>query len=159
MTKAYVGIDPGKNGAAACLTPDKIHLHDWEGPARAAETLAAWRDQYEIRVAIEKVTSQKTDGHAFAFRFGVNFGIWQGICAANLIDPVLIHFSTWQSKLLPNWNKKGVDNKKTSIEIARRLYPAVEKSIYMQKHNGRADALLIATFFKSRDRFFIGKGV
>ena len=150
MIKAYVGIDPGKYGAACCLSPDTIHLHDWESPAKAGAKLAEWRNQYDLTVAIEKVTSHKKDGHAFAFRFGINYGIWQGICAGLLIKPVLIHHATWQSKVLPGWNKKGVDNKATAIDVARRLYPAAKKLIYRKKDNGRADALLIATFAKGR---------
>ena len=150
MKKAYVGIDPGKYGAAALLAPDKIHLHDWDNAARAGEVMAAWANDYRLTVAIEKVTSQKTDGHAFAFRFGVNFGIWQGICAGLLIDPHLIHFSTWQSKVLPGWNKKGVDNKATALKIVRELYPSAKNAIFLKKHNGRADALLLADFAKGR---------
>jgi len=150
MIKAYVGIDPGKAGAAALLAPDVIHLHDWKDAAAAGQKLAEWNAQFELRVAIEKVTSMKTDNHAFAFRFGVNYGIWQGICAALGIEPALVHFSTWQSKVLPGWNKKGVDNKKTAMEVVRRIYPATKTAIYMQKHNGRADALLIATFARGR---------
>ena len=150
MQKAYVGIDPGKKGAAALLAPDIIHLHDWDDAKRAGLVMTDWAAQYDLSVAIEKVTSFKTDNHAFAFRFGVNYGIWQGICAGLLIEPALVHFSTWQSVILPGWNKKGVDNKKTAIDIARRLYPAVKNSIYLKKHGDRADALLIATFAKGR---------
>jgi hypothetical protein len=150
MQKAYVGIDPGRKGAAALLAPDKIHLQDWDDAKRAGLIIAEWAAQYDLRVAIEKVTSHKTDGHAYAFRFGTNYGIWQGICAGLFIKPTLIHHATWQSKTLPGWNKKGVDNKKTALDIVRRLYPAVKTAIYMRKHNGRADALLIATFAKGR---------
>ena len=150
---AFVGIDPGKHGAAVLLAPDKIHFHDWKDPQAAAQRLREWKDQYwgDIKIGLEKVTSQRSDGHAFAFRFGVNFGIWQGICAGLLIEPALIHFSTWQSALLPGWNKRGVDNKKLAFEIVRQLYPAVKKSIYLKKHDGRADALLIATYLKNRE--------
>lgn len=153
IIKAFVGIDPGKNGAAVLLSSDKIHIHDWENSKVAAERLRDWHNKFwgDLIVGIEKVTSQKTDGHAFSFRFGVNFGIWQGICAGLSIEPVLIHFSTWQSALLPGWNKRGIDNKKTAINIVRELYPAVKKSIYLKKHDGRADALLIATYLKNRE--------
>jgi hypothetical protein len=150
MLKAYIGIDPGKKGAACLLAPDRIHLHDWDDQDRAAITLAGWLEKYDVTVALEKVTSHKTDGHAFAFRFGINYGIWQGICAGQFIKPNLVHHATWQSAYLPGWNKKGVDNKQTAIDVARRLYPAVKGSIYLNKHNGRADALLIATFAKGR---------
>lgn len=148
--KAYIGIDPGKTGAACLLAPDKISLHDWAGEAKAAKKLSDWNAEFDLSVVIEHVNSFKSDGHAFAFRFGVNFGIWRGICAALFIKPALIYPATWQSLYLPGWNKKGVDNKQTAIEVAQRLYPAIKNVVYLKKHNGRADALLLADLAKRR---------
>ena len=147
---AYVGIDPGKNGAAALLAPDKIHLHDYEGPQKAYSTLAAWRDQYRLFAAMEKVGGFKGDASAYAFRFGENFGVWRTVCVVLSIKLELVHPATWQCVYLPGWNKKGVDNKKAAIEIVRRIHPAVKSAIYLKKHNGRADALLLASFAKGR---------
>jgi hypothetical protein len=150
MQKAYVGIDPGKNGAACLLAPDKIHFHDFESGPDAALTVERWNAQYKLFAGIEKVNSFKSDGHAFAFRFGDNFGVWKGILYAYHISHALIAPPTWQSAYLPGWNKKGVDNKRTAVEIARALYPQIKKVVYLKKHADRADALLIADFVKRR---------
>lgn len=147
---AYVGIDPGKKGAACLLSPSQIHLHDFESADRAAITFAAWVDKYDLAVVLERVKPFRTDGHFNSFYFGENFGIWQGIIAANFIKPTLIEPPTWQAVYIPGWNKKGTDNKRAAVEVARRLYPSVKGSIYLKKHNGRADALLLATFGMKR---------
>ena len=152
IKKAFVGIDPGKNGAACLLAPDKIHFHDFRGGEDAALTIEKWAAQYRLFAGVEKVNSFKSDGHAFAFRFGDNFGIWKGILYAYHISFLLVAPPTWQSVYLPGWNKKGVDNKSTSIKIARELYPAIEPVVYLKKHNDRAAAILLADYVKRRGR-------
>jgi len=151
--KAWVGIDPGKTGAAVLLTAEKIHFHDWQSIDRAALTLQNWSNSFfELKVALEKVHTIPGDGRVGAFRFGENFGIWQGILAGLYVDYILITPQEWQNAILKGIHRKikGANTKSAALKIALELYPAAKPFLLLKKHSGRVDALLIATLIRQR---------
>jgi len=147
--KAYAGIDPGNSGAIAFLLSDDLpRVYDWPGDASAAAEIV--KDLHsECRVqlaALEKVHSMPKQGISSTFKFGVNFGIWQGILAMIGWPHLMPRPQEWQKGLVSKTD--GPDPKSRSLAVARRLFPDVDLS--KKKHDGRADALLLAWWAKQQ---------
>ncbi len=141
-TKAYIGIDPGKGGAAALIHSDGELLLDWPGDiALAADVLLEWKSEFIVQLAaLEKVTARPGQGVVSMFSFGQNLGAWQGILSAFGIPYLMPTPQAWQKGLVDR--KSGKDSKERSLATARRLFPELDLSL--KKHHGRADALLLA---------------
>lgn len=153
---AYMGIDPGMNknnpGCAAVWVPDTNYVAfcDWKDIKTSKETLINWNYQFYFGgVCLEKVLSHPKNGHRQAFKFGENYGMWQGLLTAMSINYSLVTPKTWQQIIPPIY--RGTP-KNRSINAAKHHLPGVEEFINKQKHNGRADALCMAVFIKERSR-------
>jgi crossover junction endodeoxyribonuclease RuvC len=141
--KAYAGIDPGLSGAVALLPDGELpQVEDWPGdPSAAADIIRDWSMENEIQlVALEAVSSMPKQGVASTFKFGVNFGAWQGILSALGLPHLMPRPTEWQKGLVRK--SDGADPKARSLAVARRLFPGAELS--KKKDHGRADALLLA---------------
>jgi crossover junction endodeoxyribonuclease RuvC len=140
--RAWIGIDPGRTGAAALIHQDGCIVADWPGcPAGAADLLTAWRFEYEIDlVALERVHAMPKQGVASTFTFGQNFGQWEGIIAALSLPCLQPTPQDWQKGLIRK--SDGADAKARALSVARRLFPDADLS--RKKDHGRADALLLA---------------
>ncbi len=148
--KAYVGIDPGKTGAAAIITPDGIGIMDYTDPVKVSEQFKEWQSDYDLFCVLEKVWAMpvggRRQGASSMFKFGENFGIYQGILSAFSIPFFLVTPRNWQKGMLPNSDET---TKKRSLRHARQLYPSIAtKFLKRQKDHNRADAILIATYAK-----------
>ena len=141
-SKAFVGIDPGKSGAAALIHPDGEEVVDWPGdPAQAAEILAGWKLEYMVELAaLESVHSMPGQGVKSMFTFGQNLGQWQGVLAGLRLPYLMPRPQEWQRGLVRP--SDGPDPKARSLAVARRLFPDAE--LGRKKDHGRADALLLA---------------
>jgi len=143
-TIVYAGIDPGKTGACAYMSEDgaTYDVFDWPGDeASAARKIKQLADNFEIRYCVlEAVSAFPGNGAVSMFNFGTNFGIWRGILATVGIPFSLIRPQKWQKGLI--LRNDGKDTKARSLTAARRLFPDAE--LHLKKHNGRADALLMA---------------
>jgi crossover junction endodeoxyribonuclease RuvC len=151
---AYLGIDPGRTGAAAIITPDGYcDVADWPGdPVAAADLLRSWLVEYSVKLcALERVASRPGQGVSSVFRFGVNFGTWQGLLAALAIRYVMPTPQAWQKGIVVL--SDGDDPKTRALAVARRLYPDADLSL--KKHHGRADALLLANYARTAHHFGI----
>jgi Holliday junction resolvasome RuvABC endonuclease subunit len=139
---AYIGIDPGKGGAIALLTPDHYEVVDYPGdPAQVVDVLRSWLLRFDTQLAaLEKVSARPGQGVVSMFTFGQNLGAYQGILAAMGIPYVMPTPQQWQRGLVDQ--KAGPDPKTRSLVTARRLFPNAELS--RKKDHGRADALLMA---------------
>ena len=140
--KAWVGIDPGKTGAAALIYEAGEVVEDWPGSAiDAAEILTEWRLTWAIQlVALERVHAMPKQGVSSTFSFGQNFGQWDGIIATLALPCLQPTPQEWQKGIVRK--SDGKDAKERSLVAARRLFPDAELS--RKKDNGRADALLMA---------------
>ncbi|MBU0990952.1 MAG: hypothetical protein KJ737_00545 [Proteobacteria bacterium] len=140
--KAWIGIDPGKDGAAALLSEDAIDYFDWPGDSvQAAKEIGRWLEDYHISLAvIEKVSARPGNGSVSMFKFGTNYGVWHGILSAFSIPFTLLSPSQWQKGLVTPTD--GNEPKQRSLTVARRLFPKAE--LHLKKHHGRSDALLMA---------------
>ncbi len=150
---AYIGIDPGMSkqnpGAAALLVDDGfVAFYDWHDPNSAADVMRLWGDQYKILgITIEKVWARPGEGHTS--KLLENFGFWQGV-ARIICRPDLYKPKEWQ-QIIPNHFKGKAKEK--SIAAAKFYFPEIKPLIYLKKHAGRADALLICEYGKRMNRF------
>ena len=146
-TKAFIGIDPGKTGAAALITEDGTHeILDYPGdPSLIVEKIREWIVNHEIiMAALEKVSARPGQGVVSMFTFGRNLGAWEGIISAFGIPFMMPAPRQWQTGLIDP--KAGTDSKTRSLNTARRLFP--DASLTRKKDHGRSDALLLAFWAK-----------
>lgn len=150
MAKIFMGIDPGLSGAWAVIDEagkyvgcgDMINedgrvltRHVW------AEMLSAVNSN-KVIVAVERVHSMPKQGVATTFVFGAAYG-----CALTLGNM----FEEQAVLVTPNQWKKfyGLDaDKGKSSQLAQGMWPGAP--IKLKKHNGRAEALLIANYLRLR---------
>ena len=156
---ATVGIDPGMDGAIALVLNDKlIEVIDMPTFERkigkkttreinphivAAEIkgLVLACAEAEPFIIIEKVHSMPGQGVASSFAFGRGVGIIEGVVAALGLP---LGYSTPQQ-----WKKRaGLVNqpKGASRQTATNLWPDFADEFRLVKHDGRADAALIARY-------------
>lgn len=148
-----IGIDPGLSGAIAIL--------DWHGHVLACEDLPVVRDKSlawidgglmlstimnyregnDTVAMIERVSAMPKQGVSSSFQFGVGFGSILGVLQALAIPIEFVTPRTWKKSY-------GLDSdKKAALHKARLLYPDVD--LHLAKHDGRAEALLIARYARS----------
>lgn len=148
-----LGIDPGLTGAAALLGDDGLELlidlpiiRDkslaWvDGSELQSALLGAIRGR-QCRAVVERVSAHPGQGVASSFVFGVGLGSILGTLRAMQLPLELVTPTTWKQAM-----KIGRD-KKESLHRARMLYPHAE--LHLAKHDGRAEAILIATYARER---------
>jgi crossover junction endodeoxyribonuclease RuvC len=105
--------------------------------------MAQARDGQDIVVVLEKVHSMPKQGVSSTFKFGMAFG---GACALakRFNSPLLMPTpQEWKKSL------KLSSDKLESLFMARNLFP--NAPLHLKKHNGRAEALLIAEFYRRQN--------
>lgn len=150
----YVGIDPGLSGAIACIMPDGsvsvidtpvIMVEKNKGKRRvymAAEmrSLIAGLDSLECHVALEQVGPMPGNGAAAMFSMGHGLGLWEGLIVGHGLPLSYIPPQKWKKMF-------GLDrDKNKSILKAKQLFPKAD--ITLKKHDGRAEALLMAEYLR-----------
>ncbi len=140
MKKWWLGIDPGKHGAMCLKCEEKIFIEDWMGIMPATAKLREWKPLI-AGCFLELVHNMPKDGGSSAFRFGTNFGIWQGALAALEIPFKLISPQQWRKGLFDG--VPGKNTKKKSLFVAKGMYPGNEY-FKLEKYHDRAEAMLMA---------------
>lgn len=149
-----IGIDPGLSGAIAILNADGVIETVRDLPV-IRDAKLAWIDGSELQsiimaalhgrtavAVIERVSSMPAQGIASAFQFGVGFGSILGVIQARHIRIELVTPAVWKRAL-------GLSkDKDASLHKARLLFPTAE--LHLAKHDGRAEALLIAHYALTR---------
>lgn len=139
--KAVIGIDPGNSGAMALIAADgSVEIQDWEDGPTVAGKMLEWAQDYQVKaVGLERVHSMPKQGVASTFKFGTNFGIWQGLLLALVLPFETITPQAWMKSY--SLVKKSKSDK-PSLTVARQMFPCAP--LNLKKHDGRADALLLA---------------
>lgn len=153
MTEAVqIGVDPGLDGAIVVLNAagELVELADM--PTQMTTTgrreinaacLADLLRKYPGAPAfVERVGARPGEGAVGAFSFGFSQGSILAVLAV-LGHPVrLVQPASWK-----RWAgiPAGAD-KQASIGVAARLLPTAARHLTLKKHDGRADAALIARF-------------
>jgi len=147
-----IGIDPGVNGAIAALRGSDIFV--WDMPTLAAEGgksrrivdgPALIRLLRKLRLDgvvayLEEVRSMPRDGHVGAFSFGRSFGITETALAAASIPFRTVRPQVWKKAM-------GVlADKDQARQRATQIIPTGASFWPLKKHDGRAEAALIAKY-------------
>lgn len=145
-----IGIDPGRKGGVAYLHPDgMVEMHDLPYDADGLDALAmydvalGWRyPPRPVSVVVEQVGGAMRDASSNAFVFGRDVGAMLACIRLAGFEPEFVPPIRWKTRM----GLKG-RAKKESLALARKLYPHVA-GLERAKHEGRAEALLIAHFHK-----------
>jgi Holliday junction resolvasome RuvABC endonuclease subunit len=146
MSTHLLAIDPGSSTGAIALFTDQAapivgDLAVVDNQVDAAYLARLIRDTKPKAVVVERVHSMPKQGVASSFRFGVAYGIIQGVVMG---AGVPLHLVT------PNEWKRGMrligTDKDAARALAIRLFPEVT-GLHLKKHVGRADALLLGHYF------------
>ena len=149
---AYIGIDPGKTGAAALLTNSRgCKVSDWAGMGAARETILIWATECEIiKIGLEDPSYLP---HRSGF-YGVkglwrNVGQWEGLLTALGLDWVSLRPQVWRRIIPRNPGKK---TKQNSVDFVRKILPKDQTVVFKKGHHNRAEALLIAMYLREADK-------
>ncbi|HEY4355635.1 MAG TPA: hypothetical protein VGN16_07815 [Acidobacteriaceae bacterium] len=151
MTTLFA-IDPGMTGAIACIRDGVASVEDlpvitdralaWvDGNALTAKLLRL-RSGKPATCIIERVGAMPGQGVSSSFKFGMGFGSILGVLQSMQIPIEFVTPVVWKRDL-------GLAKEKTaSLDKARLLFPYVD--LHLQKHDGRAEALLIAHWYMTK---------
>ena len=151
-----LGIDPGVSGAWAVYDTTTATIFAADAPtvgkdldaASFAAEILKWRPD---RAVIERVGSMPNQGLSSTFRFGVAYGVVQGIVAAQFIPVQFVTPGKWKShyglsSVLPPGSARKKDLKEMSRARALHLWPARADLFKRKKDDGRAEAALLAKY-------------
>ena len=152
-----IGIDPGLSGAIAILEDKKVlKIFDMpvmsEGKKNKRQINSALLVKIlneniskadEISVVIEQVNAMPGQGVTSMFNFGQTFGAIKGICAALELPIFYVRPAKWKKHFeLINSSK---DASRTKVI---EMYPTISSKLSKKKDVNKADAVLIARYFK-----------
>ena len=152
----WIGIDPGQTGSMAVIS-EQTMVWDFEDGecvrmlgAIADQSISALASDYpQVRAVLEKVHSMPKQGVVSSFKFGMNFGIWQGRLEMCGIPYDFATPQKWQKVIFDSMTKG--DRKAMSLDRARRLFPDLRDRLKRKKDHNRAEALLIAEYCRRTD--------
>lgn len=165
---AYIGIDCGKGGAIACLSPEgrvisehtpvtttrkKKRAKSKDGKTRYStkteydkegmlEVLRSYTAKHNfVQVLIEAQRQRPGDSKQVVFQVAYGQALWEMACVALGLPYEFVLPSQWKPCYLPPKAEK-----KESLELCRKLYPG--QSLPLVKDEARAEATLIADYGK-----------
>jgi hypothetical protein len=162
----FIGIDPGKNGGIAIIkSSGKIKIYDTplklhEAPSRKNKETKDY-DLPKCFKILKKITKGKRviiglEGvHPFLgskvanFLLGRSKGIWEALITSLGLEYRLIPMLSWTTEFFGR--EKREDKKASNLKMVRKLYPKADKYFKLKKHDGRADALLIAEYCRRQN--------
>jgi len=136
MNKTYIGIDPGKSGAIACLSTDMPpeYIKNSETLYDLAEFLSSIEG--DKMAMIEKVNAMPGQGVTSTFTFGESYGQLTGLLVALRIPFEVCRPAVWQKAM----QCRSGGNKNITKAKAQSLFPDT-KIIH-----ANADAILLAEY-------------
>lgn len=134
----YIGIDPGKNGAIAFVSPywQPYTVALKETPRDISDALETATLEYNCIAIIEQVSSSPQMGVKSAFTFGQGFGMLEGLLTAHCIPFERVRPQVWQKAM----KCMTGGNKNITKRRAQELFPGIKITHKI------ADALLIAEY-------------
>lgn len=147
------GIDVGAKGALALM-----HFGGEQDGAASVIDMPLLDKKIIVRLALEFLASadvivleqqqaRPLDGGSSGFQLGFAYGQLYALCSTLPAKLIIVHPSRWKRDL-SLWGK----DKEASRELALRLFPALGKELILKKHEGRAEALLLAHWGTERWR-------
>ena len=134
----YLGIDPGKSGAAVVLQHDGTlsELVRLDSAENQVAAFFACHSTWITAAVLESVHSMPGQGVASTFKFGKNFGFMQGLLVANKIKFDLVTPQVWQKAM----DCRSGGDKNVTKAKAQQLFPD-----HTMIH-ATADAFLLAEY-------------
>ena len=147
----YIGIDPGKSGGYAVIKTMTIYnnviVKPWDDTEFVHDMREIYLDNEISMCCLEKVGAMPGQGVTSMFSFGKSAGFIEGVLEAFSIPYQLVPPQTWKKAYSLN------SNKQTSIEVCRKLFPAVSlmrTERCKKPHDGMAEALLMAEYARRK---------
>jgi crossover junction endodeoxyribonuclease RuvC len=150
VSRQILGIDPGLDGALAFLTPHVgVEIYDMPtvkvGKGRSidegvlARILDARAKDIEYAV-LEQQWARPTDGGPQGFKLGVGYGELRMLLASNFVPFVTVSPLRWKRAM------GCLADKDAARALASQLLPRDAHQWLLKKHDGRAEAALIALY-------------
>lgn len=170
----YVGIDPGLDGALAVLNEkgDLISVQDTPVltvkrsggkkrvylPSQMMAIVDAVQKTGRVEVVgIENLHVMPKNGAHSAFGLGRSLGLWEMAAVSRRLPIEWVDPGKWKREMLGAGSgkstasgKKGKVDKQASIVRAMQLVPDSAEFLTLKKHDGRAEAILIAAYLLRR---------
>lgn len=151
MSTAYLGVDPGLNGALAVLRGAVVKTYDMPThliKGKKRPDVAGLNDMLagivlleEPRLAVvEDVHSMPKQGVVSSFTFGHVTGVLHAALGAAKIPMHLVSPASWKRVMRLSRDKDA------SRQLASRLFPACSAQWARKKDDGRAEAALLAYY-------------
>ena len=134
MQKIIIGIDPGKGGGLAVSVGGIItEFHKYPKTEQELyyiihEILDKWNGK--PTAYLEQVHAFPTDGRSSAFKFGTNYGFWQGLLVGYQIECKLVAPQVWMKSLGLSKDKK---ERKDRIASLLEKFDLDKRKTYYQK--------------------------
>jgi crossover junction endodeoxyribonuclease RuvC len=157
----YIGIDPGLNGAVGVVDlgagncEPKLFVYDTptvlvEGgktrrkylTSAMALLIESYKNRSDVLAILENVHSMPSQGVSSSFCFGEGKGMWEGILAAYNVPTELVSPQRWKKEIMADQGKE----KSAARFKAMALFPNLADHLKLVKHDGRAEALLLAEY-------------
>lgn len=148
-----LGIDPGVNGALAFLDDDFFHVVDMPyydlkvGKSKRKRVnpwmLSHYIQKHVDRIAhafVEQVNPRPNEGVVSSFTSGYGFGAIESVLLINDIDFTVVQPKDWKKELKCPKDKDGARMRAT------QLFPKNACYWPLKKHDGRAEAAMIALY-------------
>lgn len=144
----YVGIDAGFSGAWAMVDHHGRYVScgDMHNDGKHIKQRMVWAemsqalDRQDAEVALEVVHSMPKQGVASSFKFGMAYGVALSLCDRMMRVTHLVKPQKWKKAM------NLTADKNESLAMAREIWPTAP--LTLKKHNGRAEALLIAEWLR-----------
>ena len=138
-----VGIDPGINGACAVYDHGTLEsVHDMpvlDGQVDGGALGKLFEEWLPDMIVVERVQPMPRNGSIASFSLGMNFGVILGVATALSHPLITLRPSDWKRRM--GLLKKP---KEASRRLAIELWPVHAPMFRLVKHDGRAEAALIA---------------
>jgi Holliday junction resolvasome RuvABC endonuclease subunit len=159
---AFLGIDPGLDGALVVLVRDASGVRcvlqhctrdlcpDGYLPERmdaaVSEAIVEWAPTLAV---LERVHARPGEGVSSSFKFGVGWGLWRGILAGRISSVLEPTPQSWQKAVLRDIPGEG---KARAIARAAQVRDLdLSPGRRRKPHDGLADAACLALYGASRD--------
>lgn len=141
-----MGIDPGISGAVAFyfpMVPERISVDDVPvagGEINTSELARLIKIHRPTIAVMEKVSAMPGQGVVSMFNFGRAYGDVRGVVGAMEVPLHLVTPQKWKRYF-------GLTSDKEECRLrAIRVFPAVSSRLNLKKHDGRAEAALLALY-------------
>ena len=145
-----IGIDVGNNGAIALIVDGRLEQvvdmpiveiqrgKTVKRQVSAQALVGIIKDMQPTHAAVEKVASMPNQGVASMFAFGRSAGVIEGVLAALEVPVSYVQPAVWARTMNKGYGKDA------SRHRAMELHPDKQEWFKLVKHDGRAEAVLIA---------------